>query len=143
MNKDQQIAYQVSFKAAVELTSSGVAEPETDDIAAEIAALADSLYDQLSERLGDSGKSATRSSGHSTTSKRRVSHGGGKSSGGKFKFASDKQHALIEKLLEEKAHDIEFGEDSFSWDGAEIEFGKVPSGKTQEIIGYLLDFDDA
>lgn len=144
MNKDQQIAWQVAFKGAIELVANGVAEPETEDIAAEIASLADSLYEQAQERLGGaatgggSGKAQRPSRKRSTTSRKGGSYGGGD-----FKFASDKQAAFVERLLDEKAHDVEYEESSFVWDGADVSFDAIPAGKTQEIIEYLLAFDDA
>lgn len=144
MNKDQQIAWQVAFKGAIELVCAGVAEPETADIAPEIAGLADALYEEAQARLGgaasDAGKAKSRpaSKKRSGTSRK----GGFSGGGGNFKYASEKQAALIMKLLDEKAHDVEYSDDTFEWDGDDVEFDKVPSGITQDVIGYLLSCDD-
>lgn len=149
MNKDQQILYQVAFKGAVELVANGVAEPETEDIAGELIGLTDILYEGLSAKTGIAGGSGKgKSSGSkkpSRTSRGRGSSGPFSGGGGNFKYASDAQHGLIEKLLDEKAHDVEvdWDDSTFEWDGDDIPFGKVPSGKTQEIIGYLIALDDA
>ena len=145
MNKDKSIAYQVAFKAAVELTAGGVLEPETDDVAAEIVGFADALFDQLWSRIGDEGKSSTRSGGRSGTSKKRASSSSKSSSSGggsKFKYASEKQAAFIERLLDQKAHDVEYDEDGFVWNGDEISYDEIPSKYTQEIIEYLREFDN-
>lgn len=144
MNKDQQIAWQVSFKGAIELVANGIAVPDTDDIAAEIASLADALYEQASERLGisaSSGKAQRPSRKPSRTSTKSSS--GRSQGGGNYKYASEKQADLIVKLLDEKAHDIEYEESSFVWDGNDIEYDKVPSNITQDVIGFLLAQDDA
>lgn len=144
MNKDQQIAWQVSFKGAIELVANGIAVPDTDDIAAEIASLADALYEQASERLGISASSGKATPTKRSTPSRKGGFGGKRSGGGgNYKYASEKQADLIVKLLDEKAHDIEYEESSFVWDGNDIEYDKVPSNITQDVIGFLLAQDDA
>lgn len=146
-SKDEQILYQVAFKGAIELVANGIAELETDDVGAEVIALTDALYEPLAAKTGIGGtgkaKSSSRSKGSSKPSRRRGSSGRSSSGGGDFKYASDKQAAFIEKLLDEKAHDVEFDDDGFVWDGDDVDYTKVPSGITQEVIEYLLAFDDA
>lgn len=145
MNKDATIQYMVAFKGAIDLVANGVAEPETEDIAAEIASLADALNSQLDERTGSSagggGGKARRPSKKPAKTSRKGGFGGG--GGGNYKFASDKQADFVVRLLDEKAHDIEYGEDSFVWDGDDVGFLEIPSNITQEVIEYLLAFDDA
>ena len=145
MNKDQTIQFMVAFKGAIDLVSHGIAEPETEDIAAEIASLADALNAQIGERTGGTvsgggGGKAQRPSKKPSKPSRKGGFSGG---GGDFKYASEKQAAFVERLLDEKAHDIEYEESSFVWDGEDVDLDSIPAGKTQEIIEYLLAFDDA
>lgn len=146
MNKDQQIAWQVAFKGAIELVCAGVAEPETADIAPEIAALADLLYAEAQTRLGgessDSGKASGRAPSRKPSRTSTRSSSGRSSGGGKFKYASERQADLIVKLLDEKDHGMEVGDSSFEYNGDTVEFDEIPSGITQDIIGYLLSCDD-
>ena len=163
-NKGKQIAYQVAFKAAVELIASGVVQLETDDTAAELRGFADSLNDQLQAALieieGGSGKatpsasSPGKSSGSSPRSPRspRAASSSPKSSGGKpggkarqsgdFEFASDGQCKFIEKMIGEKDHEIEYTPDGFEWGDELIPWDKIPSGYTQAIIDYLKPLND-
>lgn len=149
MNKDQQITYAVAFKAAIELIAAGVAELETDDIAPEIIGLTDMLYAELAAKQGLDGGGkgkASRSSKRSTTSRKAGSSGGkrtGRGSSKKYEFASDGQHKLIEKLLDEKDHDLSMDEDGFNFDGTDYEWGGVPGdGTAQEIIDHLISLDN-
>ena len=142
MNKDQQIAYQVAFKGAIELTAHGVAEPETPDIAAEIAALADLLFEQLDKRLGVSSGSGKASTSSKRSSTSRKGGFGGRSGGSNYKYASVKQVAFIKRLLDEKDHDVEYSPSGFDWDGTEYQYDEIPSSVTQEVIESLLACDD-
>ena len=144
MTKDQQILYQVAFKGAIALVANGIAELETEDIGAELISLTDALYEPLNDKLGygGSGKSSAKKSS-SKPSRKRGSRGKPFGGGGNYKYASDKQADFIIKLLDEKAHDVEFDDDGFTWDGDDVDFEKIPSGITQEVIEYLLAFDDA
>ena len=49
--KEYRIAYQVAWKAAIELMVGGIARPETTDLGAEVADLARMLYLPLAAEL--------------------------------------------------------------------------------------------
>ncbi len=159
--KGKTIAYQVAFKAAVELIASGVVQLETDDIPAEVRGFADLLNEQLQAALvgvesgtgngptpaSSPGKSPG-SSPRSPRSPRQASttspSSGGKKPGAKsdFEFASDGQHKFIEKLIGEKDHEIVYTPDGFEWGDELIPWDKIPSGLTQAIIDYLKPLPD-
>ena len=160
--KGKQIAYQVAYKAAVELIGAGVVQLETDDTGAEVAGFASALFDHLEAALvqlegaspkasGPSGSSPGKSSGSSPRSPRspRAASSSPKPSGnaprkaaGDFEFASAGQCKFIEKMIGEKDHAIEYTPDGFTWGEELIPWDKIPSGYTQEIIDYLKPLND-
>ncbi len=147
--KGRQIAYQVAFKGAIELVSSGVAQPETDDLAAEITGLATALYDQLEGKLdalggevatpnvnvASSGSTPGRPTATKQPSPRSTQQGSGTT---QYEFASSRQGDFVQKLLGEKEHEIPYDADGFEWGGNSILWDKIPSGQTQAIIDFLM-----
>jgi hypothetical protein len=163
--KGKQIAFQVAYKAAVELIAAGVVQLETDDTGAEVAGFATSLFDHLESALveleGASPKASPsaskpgKSSGSSPRSPRSpraasatpssngpAPSGGPKKAPGDFEFASAGQCKFIEKMIGEKDHAIEYTPDGFEWGEEIIPWDKIPSGYTQEIIDYLKPLND-
>lgn len=87
--KDKQIAYQVAWKAAIELVAHGIVELSTEDVGAEVKETADILYAPLVKVLEDiepldtpttRSTPASRGGGRSAPSSGRS--GGSRSSGG-------------------------------------------------------------
>lgn len=162
--KGKQIAYQVAYKAAVELISAGVVQLETEDTGAEVAGFASALFDHLEAALltleGASPKaspSASKPGNGSATSPRSPrspraasatpkskpgSSGGPRKAAGDFEFASAGQCKFIEKMIGEKDHAIEYSPDGFEWGEEVIPWDKIPSGLTQDIIDYLKPLND-
>ena len=159
--KGKQIAFQVAYKAAVELISAGVVQLETEDTGAEVAGFASALFDHLEAALltlegaspkasGPSGSSPGKSSGTSPRSPRSPraasatpsSSGGPRKAPGDFEFASKGQCKFIEKMIGEKDHEIEYTPDGFTWGDDLIPWDKIPSGLTQDIIDYLKPLND-
>ncbi len=163
--KGKQIAYQVAYKAAVELISAGVVQLETEDTGAEVAGFASALFDHLEAALvtlegakgnGSGPPSASnpgKSSGSSPRSPRSPraasstpkSKPGGSTNarqGSDFEFASVGQCKFIEKMIGEKDHELEYTPDGFTWGDELIPWEKIPSGYTQAIIDYLKPLND-
>lgn len=140
--KTKNIGYSVAYNNAVALIAGGVVELDTEDIGAEIADLADVLYEHLEQRLdqeaapggrGKAGGGTTRSSGRSSGSKGRGSTRRGSSGGGK---PSGKQLAYLIDLARDRDHgyDIEEdGDDVLSIDGKDL------SDMTRNDVSSLIE----
>lgn len=74
--KSKQIAYQVAWKAAIDLIANGIVELTTEDVGAEVKELADVLYGPLGKVLdGFEGEAPAPSSTRRATSPTRPSGG--------------------------------------------------------------------
>lgn len=137
------IAYAVSYKAAVDLVANGIVELDTEDVGAEVAELADVLFEHYADRLQEEtprgggrpkgGGSKTRSSGRSSGSNRRGSSRSGSNSDGK---PSGKQLAYLSDLARDRDHgyDIEEdGDDVVSIDGRDL------SDLTRKDVSSLIE----
>ncbi len=160
--KGKQIAYQVAYKAAVELISAGVVQLETEDTGAEVAGFASALFDHLEAALltlegakgNGSGPPSASSPGKSSATSPRSprspraasatpkSSSGSRKAAGDFEFASAGQCKFIEKMIGEKDHEIEYTPDGFTWGDELVPWDKIPSGFTQDIIDYLKPLND-
>ena len=158
--KGKQIAYQVAYKAAVELIAAGVVQLETDDTGAEVAGFASALFDHLeaallglegaSPKASPSASKPGKSQGSSPRSPRSPraasatpkSSSGNRKAPGDFEFASEGQCKFIEKMIGEKAHEINYTPEGFFWNNELIEWDKIPSGYTQDIIDHLKPLND-
>lgn len=119
-SKDYQMTMGAQINNAVRLVANGIVELETEDIGAEIAELAQVLYDAVlpqMEKAASSGEARpTRTSNGGSKrpasgGKKPASKSGSKPSYGKMEGdITAPQAKLIRKLLEEKDHDnpVEF-----------------------------------
>ena len=126
------IAYAVTFKAAVDLVASGVVELETEDIGAELIGLTDVIFDQYITRLDDEGsrKAGPKPAKKRSTTSRKGGYspnGSRPSSGG----ASPKAVHYALDLLANKDHDLDVeADDVEGMDGKEV------SALIDELKGY-------
>ncbi len=139
------IAYAVSYKAAVDLVANGIVELDTEDVGAEVAELADVLFEHYADRLQEEtprgggrpkgGGSKTRSSGRSSGSNRRGSSRSGSNSDGK---PSGKQLAYLSDLLRDRDHgyDIDYDEGEDKVHGYE---GKELGDLTRQEVSALIE----
>lgn len=140
---DVRIQSQVAFKAAVELIAAEVIVPETPDLGPEIKEWTEIFYDVISavvaEKGGDSAPKSQATKRSSGGSKRKASTRGGNTSTPKPKnpgaAASDAQIRFLKRLLNE--NDIEFDEDSFDWEGYDVQFSDLTMGNVNEYIEPL------
>lgn len=140
------IAFAVAYKGAVELVANGIVQLETEDVGAELAELADVLFEHYSERLqeetprGKGGGGRPRSSGRSSSSSSRGSSRSGYSKGGGGdRKPSAKQVAFLNDLARDRDHgyDVEIdGDDVNSLDGKSLEdfTGKEVSALIEELL---------
>lgn len=129
-----------SINNAVKLVANGIVELETDDIGAEIAELAQLLYDAILPQMSkaaDSAGGSSRPSGRKSSggSKTRGSSGGksrGKSGGKMEGDITPAQLRKLRELLDERDHELDI-----DWDSA----ADLSKQKASDAIGELLECD--
>lgn len=140
-SRDYQMTMGASINNAVKLVANGIVELETDDIGAEIAELAQLLFDavlpQMEKAAGKSDGGSSRPSGRKSSggSKTRGSSGGksrGKSGGKMEGDITPAQLRKLRELLDERDHDLDI-----DWDSA----ADLSKQKASDAIGELLECD--
>jgi len=145
------IAYAVTYKAATELVTSGVVEFDNEDIGANLAELADLLFEHYEKRLdqetprGGGGKGKPRrSTGRSQGSSKGGYNRSGSGSGGGDRPPSGKQVSFVTDLLLTKDHDFDISVDEseniLAVDGKQ--FGDLTGKEVSGMIEELLKADD-
>lgn len=140
-SRDYQMTMGAQINNAVKLVVEGIVELETDDIGAEIAELAQVLYDAVIPQMKEAAKiagdtpSPRRSSGGSSRRGSGSKRSGGKS-GGQFKNlkgeASEPQIRKIRGLLNDRDHD-----EDIDWD----EVSDLSKQEASDMIERLLNAD--
>jgi len=145
-SRDYQMTMGASINNAVKLVAEGIIELETDDIGAEIAELAQVLYDAVLPQMvkaastGEEADERPTKRSSSGSSKRasgssRSSGRSGKKYDGPKKLTGDStpaQWKLIRNLLEERDHD-----EDIEWDEVE----DLSKQEASDLIGRLNDCD--
>lgn len=142
-SRDYQMTMGAAINNAVKLVVEGVVELETDDIGAEIAELAQVLYDavipQMEKAAGTGEARPTKRSSNGSRSRgsssSKSSGRSGKKYDGPTKLKGDStpaQWKLIRNLLEERDHD-----EDIDWDEVE----DLSKQEASNLIGRLNDCD--
>jgi hypothetical protein len=142
-SRDYQMTMGAAINNAVKLVVEGTVELETDDIGAEIAELAQVLYDavlpQMEKAAGTGGARPTKQSSSGSRSRgsssSKSSGRSGKKYDGPTKLKGDStpaQWRLIRNMLEERDHD-----EDIEWDAVE----DLSKQEASDLIGRLNDCD--
>lgn len=146
--KAKNIAYSVSFKGALDLVAGGIVELDTEDIGAELADLADMLFEHYQERLDAeaSGGGGSRGKGRSSGGRSGGSNKRGSNrSGSGSRKPSGKQLHFFYDLVKSKDHEYDYEldddeEEVVEFDGKDV--AKYSGKQISDLIEELLDEDD-